>query len=1159
MPDAFFDSLKKKYGIGTTPTPAAKPAASSLPILSKNTTPAKTGYQSPLDLSVQKLKAAAATTANQGFIGPQNPHDLFKMPDGNVLNRVQMETELKRQPAKPQKESLPQMIKAQFDVTDPTGFAGGVGSGVRALTNVVERAGVEAYNVGSGVNKAVHGDIAGANAELDKSRTILGTQKKPTLTNSSKPGAREFLDVAGQGAELASNLLIPSGAYNIATQAGEQTLKAAIVNLAKTQTLPGALMGVGQSLQEGQGAGDTFKNVAINSLLATVIGAGLEGKQLAKLTMNEVKSIQNKVVEDLIRKGYGREEAVQFANEGGFFGLMGDKPKVNNYQEPKVRINNYQDIPLKINNYQDPKVKINNYQEPEVKVNNYQEPKSTRFVKTADGKFAGSTKLENNPEAGFIRKPSLMDTKLGEALKPIKATDEATQEIYTKWTRAKLSAKESAQAESKKLANIPEKGGWNAVLDYEQGKPTAHSTQIQSTFDTLHDQATAAGLNVPYRERYVPQMYRDAPEKVTEAVARYLKDKGVDANVVADYLAGKDIPEEVSRTLKLNPNFIKQRVFPDYATAMKYGLTPKYTHPAQLAAAYKESLDTALANRGLVSDLVRTNKLVANPQTGFKLVDIPALQKPMYADKKLANALNGIFRDESNLSFGQSLLSMGAKTSKFMQELALSAGFPGTDVNFFSIGQLIKEMTSGKFKAVPSFIRANFDGYTAKWFEQKAPLIKKMAENGVDISTRVGNWRDAYKNMEGSIEWGKTLGKGWDKAFNKKTFSSFMSQLYVNTFESAYKTALKKGLTEEAAAKLAADTTRAYHGLFEDVARSKTVDDALSTAFFAPKFREGIINTLWNTGKSLTTELTNPAFSQNRKLATGMALTYGAYQALNYKINGHYTWDNETGREFSLRIPYGDGQVMYVEFMPSFLSLPRNLIGAGIAAKNLDPETFKQKAGSILSMPLQTAQELWNNKDYFGNDIVGANDSREEKIKKWADYLLLQKTHPYVKLVSDLVDPFDKNKGKEDFKKPLMQSLVEAAEFPLKFNSMDRISRQQFYEAADKRAKETAKQKDRIQPIYDQAQKLLQEGKDTEADQLVNDLSDADYEIYKKIKSSAKTTDTNQNKSKLYQDFLHIQDLKTQGNEAEAQRLVDQMSDDDYHAYTLLKKQFSPE
>src|SRR5262249_34168422 len=101
------------------------------------------------------------------------------------------------------------------------------------------------------------------------------------------------------------------------------------------------------------------------------------------------------------------------------------------------------DIPVEVER---PKIKVNNYQEPKVRVNNYQnaaEFKGTQG-RTPDGRFSN---IEKNPEAGFVKAPDIMDTKLGQTLYPIKNQDQATQASFKEWNRKLLSGKEAANLE----------------------------------------------------------------------------------------------------------------------------------------------------------------------------------------------------------------------------------------------------------------------------------------------------------------------------------------------------------------------------------------------------------------------------------------------------------------------------------------------------------------------------------------------------------------------------------------------------------------------------------------------------------------------------------------------------------------------------------------
>lgn len=94
---------------------------------------------------------------------------------------------------------------------------------------------------------------------------------------------------------------------------------------------------------------------------------------------------------------------------------------------------------------------------------------------------------------------------------------------------------------------------------------------------------------------------------------------------------------------------------------------------------------------------------------------------------------------------------------------------------------------------------------------------------------------------------------------------------------------------------------------------------------------------------------------------------------------------------------------------------------------------------------------------------------------------------------------------------------------------------------------------EKFQPTFDDIQTLLAEGKDDQAQALVNGLTDAEYVTYKLMKKKMKTAETNATKVKLYPTYLKVQDLISQGKENEAQSIVDAMSDSEYKAYKSLK------
>jgi hypothetical protein len=98
---------------------------------------------------------------------------------------------------------------------------------------------------------------------------------------------------------------------------------------------------------------------------------------------------------------------------------------------------------------------------------------------------------------------------------------------------------------------------------------------------------------------------------------------------------------------------------------------------------------------------------------------------------------------------------------------------------------------------------------------------------------------------------------------------------------------------------------------------------------------------------------------------------------------------------------------------------------------------------------------------------------------------------------------------------------------------------------------ETAK----VQPLYNEIQRLKNSGDISGAKKKLNELTDSEYEIYKKLKTSDKTKQTNQNKQSMLDRYLEIQNLINTDRKPEAQAKVNAMTDEEYAAYKLLKNQ----
>jgi alkylated DNA nucleotide flippase Atl1 len=767
----------------------------------------------------------------------------------------------------------------------------------------------------------------------------------------------------------------------------------------------------------------------------------------------------------------------------------------------------------------------------------------------------------------MARRPEFSNNSIGNRLRtafrrtmfPIKNLDEKTQTIFRDWKRQLLVTRELANEQFLKL-NIPKEQGMKIINDFQAGRKTEFTEQIKKIFDDLFKQAQEKGFDFRYRENYLPQVYKETPAEIREKLEKYFADQGLDQKMIQDYLDGViELPEDVVKTLKLNPSFEKQRTFPTYEVAQKYGLTPKYENPAQLASHYKEQMEIAVANKNFIKELVAEGKVLpeADAPKSWTEIKLQVEGNRYFAKEEFAEIINGQMREADKLGIVDLAVKGVAKTSKFMQEVALSAGVPKTSVNFFAIGQAIKALTAGDVKmAGEVLLRSNFNKASIKFFQDNANVIKEMASEGVDVSKRLGDYKDMYETLSDKLakkEYKNAIGVAFSDLFNEKTFASFMPQMQISNYKQVYAKAIKDGMSPEQARKFSADVTRKFFGLFEDVGRSEGTNDGLTALFFAPRFREGMINVLMNNIKSVTSEFRNPIYYKNRRLVLGMALTYGAYNAINKQLNGNYMFDNEPGKEFALKIPYGQGKFVYVEFMPSFLAFARSLASGFINLATGNTDVATQKLGSVFSMPIKTTTDIISNSDYFDRPIYKESDEGTVKAQKIAKYAGLSFAHPYVKEVLKQID--EKNKV------PLWQSLSIAMELPLKYSDQQKINTAKYYENLNNFNKQNAQIKERnqkeFQPTFDKVQKLKEEGKIEEAKAIVDALSDYEYEFYKTMLKSTKAKATNQNKIDLLPLYEQIQQLKSQNRIEEASELVDSLSEDDYKAYVALKKSFS--
>lgn len=758
--------------------------------------------------------------------------------------------------------------------------------------------------------------------------------------------------------------------------------------------------------------------------------------------------------------------------------------------------------------------------------------------------------------------------KIKRALYPISSIkDIETRKIATDWQHGELSAVEMANKERERIPGAT----WKVKSDgtkelvkkspLETRMPTDEAIQyytalqhgkytpMRALYDKAYHMAEALGLDVPYRKDYVPQVYKEKMPEVKVAVIQYMRDHGVDQDVAEAYVQGAmELPYDVALRLKVNPFFEEHKVFPDYSAAAKYQLHPKFTSEGDLYTNYMYEMYKTLNNKQFVGKLIDGGKLLPAglAPKHWEHVTTNFVHGDLYAPPELASMLNDYYKDQASMGVFDTAVHYLGLASRKAQEIALSGAIPYTNIHFFSMGQLIKEMTAGNFKAIGPFVRANSLGATERWYRDNQIYSTMMARQGIDISSRMGSIKQIYNSLSHDATWKDKVGIEFHKAFLDKSFGTFLPSLYLQVFKDTYLGALQKGMDEATAEKFAGEVTQKNFGLLGSEARAGSTKDSLSGVFFAPQFRESIFGTLTNAAKSVSTEWNNPAFYRNRNLVAGMVLSFGMYQVFNKMLNGQYTWQNPPGHEFEMRVPLADGNNMYIPFMPSYLAVPRSLASGSIAAAKGDVGTATQQAGNLFALPLQVAIQMIANKDYFGQPIYKTTDSAPTVYGKLGAYLGLEINHPYVRAVADMIMKHQ----------PIYQTLSEATTLPLKFQSDKSINQGQFYDALAASQQKNADAKPQTVATYNQVQQLLAQGDNAGATKITQSLTPQEYADYKNYKAAQKTATTDKEKATQFGQYQEIQQLVKEGKVAEATQLTKSMTPEEYRIYGLLKKQF---
>lgn len=581
-------------------------------------------------------------------------------------------------------------------------------------------------------------------------------------------------------------------------------------------------------------------------------------------------------------------------------------------------------------------------------------------------------------------------------LNPLSNLSESTQQTIKNWRNQTLEANQKANQVfdtfEQQFKGIEGEEGLKYFDAVESGNASLPGAQqLRQHLDIERQRALDAGLSVGYVDNYLNHVWDNN-------VGEILKAKGI----------SKNLP--------------RGRVIPTYKEGINLGLTPKFTNPSQLAAHYTRSVDMAIANKQFADELIGSGKLLTRSQAqkagefGWKSIDAPFFPKATtrmgrdsfivedyVAPPKVAETLNNIFEDKA----GNVILNAAANLSKKVQDISLSGGVPYTPLNAFSFANALKEIQAGRFKSpVKAFVLSTLgDGQAKNYFQDNAEYVQKMARQGVPSYNNL-DYRSAYQKTtknRGFADTVKTLlGEKWDQAISEPTFKRFIPMLQTEFYKDTYEGMLKSGLDASQAEKRAAEATKNFYGIVDSFTRSKNNEDVLSAVFFAPRFREAMINFWDKNARALNPKnLGKQEYRANQKYIIGSILTYGLMSALNKELTGHYPWENKPGKELALEIPIGENKKgnersWFIPLNPSIGTVPRRVFEAGGELLGGDVAGAASKAGTFFSQPVSVGNQLLTNRTFYGGPIYQKDDPALGKIAKLAGYGAEQLTHPYI-------------------------------------------------------------------------------------------------------------------------------------------------------------------
>lgn len=206
-----------------------------------------------------------------------------------------------------------------------------------------------------------------------------------------------------------------------------------------------------------------------------------------------------------------------------------------------------------------------------------------------------------------------------------------------------------------------------------------------------------------------------------------------------------------------------------------------------------------------------------------------------------------------------------------------------------------------------------------------------------------------------------------------------------------------------------------------------------------------------------------------------------------------------------------------------------------------------------LKAPVEAAKAVFNSPSDFGQERTAGEKLRDVAKSSWG-------------LIPGGIQAKKTTEGLKTVNQGYSTSRNGKFQFPVAQTTVNKIKGGLFGKSALPEAQEYYRNIKKVDPatkemkaVYEQVQELKAQGNNEQAQMIVNEMTEADYELYKKVKASTKRAQTMEGQVRLMPAVQQVQDLLANEQQEEAQMIVNALSEEDYRLYKLAKEKLKTE